>query len=420
MKQNLLFNQTSAIGKRIAMVLTMLLIVGIGQAWGAEETATLSFADKAQRTSFSTTKQVWEQNGVTFTNDKASSTNNVADYAAPVRLYANSSVTVACSLGNMTKIVFDCSSDSYATAMKNSIGNAATATSDKVTVTLDGTSKTFTVAKLTAQVRLEAITVTYEEGSSTVSVTSVTLNKTELDLIVDATEQLTATVLPNDATNKNVSWSSNNTAVATVNNGLVTAVAAGNATITVTTEDGNKTATCTISVTAPAGGGGGEGECDKWVEVQLADIVQTDEVVICMEKQGELWALPNDGGASTPTAVVIDSDDFSSKDGIGSSLKWNIKNNNGNLEIYPNGTTSKWLYCTNSNSGVRVGTEGDKTFTIVENYLQHTTTTRYVGVYVTNPDWRCYTNTTGNIVNQTLKFYKYVECITETTVCLIH
>ena len=36
MKQNLLFNQASALGKRLAMVLTMLLIVGIGQAWGAE------------------------------------------------------------------------------------------------------------------------------------------------------------------------------------------------------------------------------------------------------------------------------------------------------------------------------------------------------------------------------------------------
>ena len=50
------------------------------------EEATLSFADKAQRTSFSTTQQVWAQDGITFTNNKASSTNSVADYAKPVRL----------------------------------------------------------------------------------------------------------------------------------------------------------------------------------------------------------------------------------------------------------------------------------------------------------------------------------------------
>ena len=100
------------------------------------EINTLSFADKAQRTSFSTTKQVWEQNGITFTNDKASSTNAVADYAKPVRLYANSKVTV--EHPGMTKIVFDCNSSSYATALKNAIGTPAngkvSVSSDKVTV----------------------------------------------------------------------------------------------------------------------------------------------------------------------------------------------------------------------------------------------------------------------------------------------
>ena len=125
------------------------------------EEATLSFADKAQRTSFSTTQQVWEQDGITFTNNKASSSNAVADYAKPVRLYAGSNVVVECSLGNITEIVFDCNSATYATALKNSIGSTATASSDKVTVTLDGATNSFTIAKLTAQVRLDALTVTY-------------------------------------------------------------------------------------------------------------------------------------------------------------------------------------------------------------------------------------------------------------------
>ena len=127
----------------------------------AQNTATLSFADKAQRTSFSTTQQVWAQNGITFTNNKSASTSNVADYAKPVRLYANSNIVVECTSGNISQIVFDCNSSTYATALKNSIGDAATASSDKVTVTLDGSSNSFTIAKLTAQVRLDALTVTY-------------------------------------------------------------------------------------------------------------------------------------------------------------------------------------------------------------------------------------------------------------------
>jgi uncharacterized protein YjdB len=71
---------------------------------------------------------------------------------------------------------------------------------------------------------------------------------------VGTTQQLTATVAPANATNKNVSWSSSNTAIATVNgSGLVTAVSVGTATITVTTQDQGRTATSNITVTANPG-----------------------------------------------------------------------------------------------------------------------------------------------------------------------
>lgn len=82
------------------------------------------------------------------------------------------------------------------------------------------------------------------------AVTGVKLNKNTTTIKVGGTETLTATVEPANATNKAVTWSSDNISVATVDaNGLVTAVAEGSATITVTTEDGNKTATCTVIVT---------------------------------------------------------------------------------------------------------------------------------------------------------------------------
>ena len=85
-----------------------------------------------------------------------------------------------------------------------------------------------------------------------VSVTGVSLNKSSTTLTVGGTETLTATVEPSNATDKSVSWSSDNTAVATVENGVVTAVAPGTANITVTTTDGNKQATCAVTVNNPA------------------------------------------------------------------------------------------------------------------------------------------------------------------------
>jgi len=86
-----------------------------------------------------------------------------------------------------------------------------------------------------------------------VSVTGVTLNVGPMTLNgIGYTEKLTATVNPTDATNKNVTWSSSNSAVVKVNSeGMLTSVGAGTATITVTTEDGNKTASGTVTVTIP-------------------------------------------------------------------------------------------------------------------------------------------------------------------------
>ena len=115
------------------------------------------------------------------------------------------------------------------------------------TPTAAGTS-TFTVkAENTAGSDSKELTLTINPAP--VLVTSVALNKSELSLYTGQSEILTATVQPEDATKKNVTWSSNNAEVATVENGTVTAVGAGEATITVTTEDGNYTAACKVTVT---------------------------------------------------------------------------------------------------------------------------------------------------------------------------
>ena len=86
---------------------------------------------------------------------------------------------------------------------------------------------------------------------TTVSVSSVTLDKTTLSIEVGGTSTLTATIAPENATDKTVAWISDKTDIATVTDaGVVAGVAVGTATITVTSADGEKVATCQVTVTA--------------------------------------------------------------------------------------------------------------------------------------------------------------------------
>ena len=91
-------------------------------------------------------------------------------------------------------------------------------------------------------------TLTIEGSSPAVPVEGVTLDKTELELTVGSSATLQETVTPDNATDKSVTWESSDDAIATVENGTVTAVAAGSATITVKTVDGEKTASCAVTV----------------------------------------------------------------------------------------------------------------------------------------------------------------------------
>lgn len=93
-------------------------------------------------------------------------------------------------------------------------------------------------------------TVTVGQPVVPVPVESVSLNKTEVELAINAEEQLTATINPSNADNQAVSWKSSDTKVVTVNSdGKIKAVGVGEAIITVKTNDGGKTATCKVTVT---------------------------------------------------------------------------------------------------------------------------------------------------------------------------
>ena len=115
----------------------------------------------------------------------------------------------------------------------------------KVTAYSPGTA---TITVTTADGNYTA-TCTVYVYSSTVSVSSVSLDKSQATVNQGSSLQLTATINPSDATNKDVTWTSSNPTVATVDtNGKVTALAPGTTTITVTTTDGGYKATAVISV----------------------------------------------------------------------------------------------------------------------------------------------------------------------------
>ena len=145
-----------------------------------------------------------------------------------------------------------------------------------------------------------------------------------------------------------------------------------------------------------------------WSKTDVSDLKDGDEVVLVMNN-GSNYTLNDDNGTSSaPAATSINIENDCLKDSpIAEELSWILGKDGDNLTFYKDANKATWLYCTNTNNGVRVGTNTNKIFTIDGNYLKNTETSRYVGVY-SSSDWRCYTTCTGNsnIANQTLAFYK--------------
>ena len=132
-------------------------VCGAQRAVGVGGEVTITFDDTSKRTEFSTAIQVWEENGITVTNNKTDSSSSVVDYSKPARFYKNSGLTV--DYPGMVQIVFHCNTAAYATSLKTSIGAAATVTDKAVTVALNGVD-TFTCTLSDGQVRVDSIAVT--------------------------------------------------------------------------------------------------------------------------------------------------------------------------------------------------------------------------------------------------------------------
>ena len=126
--------------------------------------ASISFASTVNRTSLSTTQQVWEQNGIKVTGDKASSTTNVADYSNPARFYKGSNLTIEFTSA-ISKIVITCSGGTKYYVLEGQAVSAGTLSVDGAvcTITFDTPVTSVVLTSLGQQTRIASIEVTPAE-----------------------------------------------------------------------------------------------------------------------------------------------------------------------------------------------------------------------------------------------------------------
>ncbi len=322
-----------------------------------------------------------------------------------IRIYKDQTFTISSSSA-ITSITFTCSESGTTKYGPGCFGalDGYTYSGTNGSWTGSATSVTFTASS--NQVRILTLEVTLASGGGSVPVTGVSLNKSETSIAVGETETLTATIEPGNATVKTVSWSSSDKSVATVDGGVVTAVAEGTATITVaSTEDATKKATCAVTVTAaPA--------ASNWQVIAPENLATGDVVVLTMNVGGTYYAAANNNGTSNPpsaTSVAVTGSNLSATPAT--TLQWTVTVVSEGVFQFSVGDNK--LYCTDTNNGVRVGDPTSGTFCntfdiATENskfYLHATTLTRYLGIY-NSQDWRCYGSVNNNIKNGSLVIFK--------------
>ena len=135
----------------------------------------------------------------------------------------------------------------------------------------------------------------------------------------------------------------------------------------------------------------------------FADL-ETGDIGVIVGNNGSNYAMSNGNGTgSAPSAVAVTVAGGKITSAVTSAMLWEVTKTGSNYQFkVPN--TSTYLYCTNNNNGLRVGTNNDNVFVIESDYLKNSAQSRFVGIY-NSSDWRSYTSINNNIKDQTFKFY---------------
>lgn len=206
-------------------------------------------------------------------------------------------------------------------------------------------------------------------------VTGISLNKTYLSMTQYDTETLSVTITPSDATDKSVTWTSNNPSVAKVDSqGVVTAVSGGSAVITVRSEDSSQTATCTVSVTADSHEAVDLGLSVKWAacNYNAASSYEVGGYYLWGDSTGEAgfkFYMTDDGIEPGYKVPDMNSIEGTSYDVVRTNWggKWRLPNTSEFKELYSKCT---WKYTSlNGVNGMKVtGPNGNSIFLPMTGY----------------------------------------------------
>lgn len=246
-----------------------------------------------------------------------------------------------------------------------------------------------------------------QTGSAGVQEGTITVPRTTLSLYVGDVRSLEATT----NSTATITYASSDPSIASVDSeGNVTAVAAGETTITLTVAEvpGEFTAAekeVTITVSPKSG------EVDgTWVETALSSISNGAQIVIVASKDGQPnYAMSNDGSADKQPSAIEVTVSGSALSAVYESIVWTLEKSGSSYILHPGNNAAAWLYCIKNNNGLRIGVGESKAVSLDSSgYLTIPDTdgaTRFIGVYYGNKDWRSYTSINNNIKDQTFTFY---------------
>ena len=339
-----------------------------------------------------TNNATWTTTGFTMTQNKNNSTNNVALTYAEIRVYSNHSLVFEPNDGyQITSIVANASSNSYATPLGSTSTSNCTLSVSGSVVTITPTDGTQSITLVNgAQARLNTIVVTYTTtgGTPTCAIPTFspeagTYNEVQ-NVSISCTTEDASIYYTTDGTEPTTTSTLYTSPIEVANDMTIKAIAAkegyNNSSIA--------EAEYVIEIIAPV----------TFSRIASHNLITTTDTYMIVDVNSGRALSSANGSNSAPAAVSVTISDNTITGVISDELKWKFEATADGYIIHPANNEDTWLYSTNANNGVRVGTNANSTWTLdiahdtVPNYhgVKHNGTNRYIGVY-NNQDWRGYT-----------------------------